>query len=134
MNFPRNYLNIENIDRKKAVFTKKSKYLLSDQPDCLPPDLFIIKNEQGKLLFNTIMKHLMESGASKEKGIDYIKDNAEFPYYVLAMDVVSCGIRWGYWERNAGSLEDLSNEILIDELQDDFINFENDIKNLSKAE
>ena len=46
------------------------------------------------------------------------------------MDMISCGIRWGLWEHYGNDISSLSNEILLEELQDDYINFKNDIEHL----
>ena len=130
VNFLKEYFNIKNIDRKKVKFSKDSKYLNNDQINYIEPELIIIKNENGKILFNKIVNHLKDFGNSKEKGIEYIEDNAEFPYFVVSMDMISCGIRWGLWEHYGNDTSSLSNEILLEELQDDYINFKNDIEHL----
>jgi hypothetical protein len=44
--------------------------------------------------------------------------------------MISCGIRWGLWEYYGNDTSSLSNEILLEELQDDYINFKNDIEHL----
>ena len=128
--FLKEYLNIENIDVKKGKFSKDSKYLNNDQLDYIEPELIIIKNEKGKILFNKIIDHLKDIGNSKEEGIEYIGDNAEFPYYVISIDMISCGIRWGLWEHYGNDISSLSNEILLEEMQDDYINFKNDIEHM----
>ena len=130
MKFLKEYLNIENIDVKIGKFSKDSKYLNNDQLDYIEPELIIIKNEKGKILFNKIIDHLKDIGNSKEEGIEYIGDNAEFPYYVISIDMISCGIRWGLWEHYGNDISSLSNEILLEEMQDDYINFKNDIEHM----
>ena len=124
------YFNIENIDRKKVKFSKDSKYFNNDQINYIEPELIIIKNENGKILFNKIVNHLKDFGSSKEKGIEYIEDNAEFPYFVISMDMITCGIRFGFWEDYGNDISRLSNEILLEELQDDYISFKYDIERL----
>lgn len=128
--FMKEYLKIENIDRKKAGFSMDSKYLKADQIDYIEPELIIIKNEYGKIIFNKIMNQLKDFGGSKEKGIEYIEDNSKFPYYVISMDMISCGMRWGLWEHYGNDLLKLSKEILMEELQDDYISFNNEIERL----
>lgn len=130
MEILKDYIKIENIDRKMVKFSKDSKYLKNDQIICYEPELIIIKNENGIILFNTIVNHLKDFGTSKEKGIEYIEEDAKFPYYVISMDMITCGIRWGLWEHYGNDISSLSNQILLDEMQDDFVNFKNDIENI----
>jgi hypothetical protein len=130
MEILKDYIKIENIDRKMVKFSKDSKYLKNDQIICYEPELIIIKNENGIILFNKIMNYLEDFGNSKEKGLEYIEDNVEFPYYVISMDMISCGIRWGLWEHYGNDISSLSNEILLEEQQDNFINFKSDIEHL----
>ncbi len=46
------------------------------------------------------------------------------------MDMITCGIRLGFWEHYGNDISRLSNEILLEELQDDYIAFKNDIERL----
>ena len=123
-------LNIENIDRKRVQFTKHSKYLDDQQVNHVLPELIIIKNEDGKLLLNTIVRHLNDVGSAKEKGMDYMGDNADFPYFIVSTDMITCGVRMGCWEHYGNDLSSLSKEILLDEQQDDYVNFKCEIERL----
>ena len=49
------FFEIENIDRKKVEFSKNSIYRNDDQIMYLRPELIIVKNENGKILFNRIV-------------------------------------------------------------------------------
>jgi hypothetical protein len=121
-------LNIENIDRKKVNFTAGSIYLKDKQTPCYLPELIIIKNEKGKILFNKIAHRLKKAGAAKEKNIELIEGRIEFPYYVLSMDVISCGLRWGRWEHYGNNSSALAEEIELDNMMDDFISFKDEIE------
>ena len=46
------------------------------------------------------------------------------------MDMITCGIRFGLWAHYRNDISSLSNEILLEEQQDDYINFKNDIERL----
>lgn len=128
---PKEFFKIENIDRKKVKFSKNSTYLNNDEISYLLPELIIVKNEYGRILFNRIVDQLNDLINSwREKGIGYIKDNSEFPYFILSMDMITCGIRFGYWAHYGNDTSNLSNEILLGEQQDDYINFKNDIERL----
>ncbi len=128
---PKEFFEIENIDRKKVEFSKNSIYRNDDQISYFCPELIIVKNENGKILFNKIVDQLKNDlGSWKEKGMDYIEDNPEFPYFILSMDMITCGIRFGYWAHYGNDISSLSNEILLEEQQDDYINFKNDIERL----
>ena len=130
---PKEFFEIENIDRKKVTFSKDSTYLSNDQISYFSPELIIVKNENGKILFNRIVDQLKNDlGSWKEKGMDYIEDNPEFPYFILSMDMITCGTRLGFWEHYGNDISRLSNEILLEDLQDDFIAFKNDIEDLFK--
>ena len=37
------------------------------------------------------------------------------------MDIISCGIRWGLWVHYGNDISRLSNEIILEEMQDDFV-------------
>ena len=124
------FFEIENIDRKKVKFSKDSIYLNDDQIMYFRPELIIVKNENGKILFNRIVDQLNDLGSWKEKGLDYIEDNSEFPYFILTMDMITCGIRFGLWVDYGNDIPRLSNEILLEELQDDYISFKYDIEHL----
>ena len=125
------FFEIENIDRKKVKFSKDSIYRNDDQIMYLRPELIIVKNENGKILFNRIVDRLKNDLRSwKEKGMDYIEDNPEFPYFILTMDMIYCGTRYGYWAHYGNDISRLSNEILLEEQEDDYINFKNDIERL----
>jgi hypothetical protein len=128
---PKEFFKIENIDRKKVKFSKNSTYVNNDEISYLLPELIIVKNENGRILFNRIVDQLNELGNSwREKGIGYIKNNSEFPYFILSMDMITCGIRFGYWAYYGNDTSNLSNEILLEEQQDDYSNFKNDIERL----
>jgi hypothetical protein len=125
------FFEIENIDRKKVEFSKDSIYRNDDQIMYLGPELIIVKNENGKILFNRIVDRLKNDRLSwKEKGMDYIEDNPEFPYFILTMDMIYCGTRFGCWAHYGNDISRLSNEILLEEQEDDYINFKNDIERL----
>jgi hypothetical protein len=125
------FFEIENIDRKKVKFSKDSIYRNDDQIMYFRPELIIVKNENGKILFNRIVDRLKNDlGSWKEKGINYIEGKPEFPYFILTMDMITCGIRFGCWARYGNDISSLSNEILLEEQEDDYINFKNDIERL----
>jgi hypothetical protein len=125
------FFEIENIDRKKVEFSKNSIYRNDDQISYFRPELIIVKNENGKILFNRIVNQLKNDfGSWKEKGIDYIEGKPEFPYFILTMDMITCGIRFGCWAHYGNDISSLSNEILLEEQKDDYINFKNDIERL----
>ena len=124
------FFKIENIDRKKVRFSKNSKYLSNDQILYILPELIIVKNKNGAILFNRIVDQLKDLGSWKEKGIDYIEDHSEFPYFILSMNMITCGIRFGLWEDYGNDISRLSNEILLEELQNDYISFKYDIERL----
>ena len=44
--------------------------------------------------------------------------------------MITCGIRFGCWARYGNDISSLSNEILLEEQEDDYINFKNDIERL----
>jgi len=70
---PKEFFEIENIDRKKVKFSKDSTFLNNDQISYFSPELIIVKNENGKILFNRIVDQLKNVlGSWKEKGIDYM--------------------------------------------------------------
>jgi len=119
------YLSINNIDRKKAKFSKGSSYQF-----CYDPELIIIKNLNGQILFNKFAEKLKDLDTFRESGIEYIEDNVDFPYYILQMDLIECGIRYGLWDYYGNNISKLSKEILMEELQDDYFNFKYDIKRL----
>ena len=121
---------IENIDRKKVKFSKNSKYISNDQTHYILPELIIVKNKNGAILFNRIVDQLKDLGSWKEKGIDYIEIHSEFPYFILSMNMITCGIRFGLWEDYGNDISRLSNEILLEELQDDYSSFKCDIDRL----
>ena len=123
-------LKIENIDRKKIKFSKNSTYFNNDDIIYLMPELIIVKNENGRILFNKIVERLKNLDGWKEKGLDYIKNSSEFPYFILSMDMITCGIRFGYWVHYGIDISNLSNEILLEEQQDDYNNFKNDIEHM----
>ena len=52
------FFEIENIDRKKVKFSKDSIYRNDDQIMYFRPELIIVKNENGKILFNRIVVHV----------------------------------------------------------------------------
>lgn len=124
------FFKIENIDRKKATFSKNSKYCSNDQILYILPELVIVKTNHGAIVFNKIVDQLKGIGSWKEKGIDCIDLHSEFPRFILSMNMVTCGIRFGFWEDYGNDISRLSNEILIAELQDDFSSFKNDIDRL----
>lgn len=130
--FVEEHLNIENIDRKKANFSKDSQYtpIPNSIPEYFAPELFIIKNLNGKILFNKLIKKLRDLDTFREKGLKYIDDNVDFPFYILQMDWITCGMRFGLWVYYGNNISKLSKEILTEELQDDFLNFKNDIERL----
>ena len=135
--FLNKYLTIENIDRKKATFSQESQFHTPSTPvpNSIPdiyydPELFIIKNLDGKILFNEMIKKLRDLDTYKEEGLEYIDDNVNFPFYILQMDWITCGMRIGLWVYYENDISKLSKEILIEELRDDFLNFKNYIKHL----
>ena len=135
--FLEKYLTIENIDRKKAKYSKGSKYLSPNAqisnsiPDLFyDPELFIIKNLNGKILFNEFIKKLRTLDTFKEEGLEYLEDNVDFPFYILQMDWITCGMRLGLWVYYKSDFPKLSKDISIEELHDDFLNFKNDIEQL----
>ena len=123
------FFKIENIDRKKLKFSKNSTYFNNDGIIYLIPELIIVKNENGRILFNIIVEKLKNLDNSwREKGIDYIEKTSGFPYFILSMDMITCGIRFGFWVHYGSDISNLSNEILLEEQQADYINFKNDIE------
>ena len=46
------------------------------------------------------------------------------------MNMITCGIRFGLWEDYGNDISRLSNEILLEELQNDYISFKYDIERL----
>ncbi len=125
-------LHEDNIDRKMVEFSENSQFCYNKQSHFYQPEIIIVKNENGKMLFNHLMNLLSDKGGYKEKGIECIEDNIQYPYYVLSMDEISCGMRWGLWLHYGNDYSALSKEILIEEMTNDFDNFAIDIRNLFK--
>ena len=123
-------LHKDNIDRKMVEFSENSQFCNDKNSLYYKPEIIIVKNENGKMLFNSLMNLLNNKGRHKENGLKCIEDNIQYPYYVLSMDEISCGIRWGLWLHYGNDYSALSKEILIEEMTNDFDNFVNDIKNL----
>ena len=132
--FLKEHFSIENIDRKLVEFTEGSKYRKSDTFDYHAPELIIIKNKYGKVIFNLIMACLQQyDGGYREKKTNRIEDNAEFPYFIISMDMFASGMRMGHWEHYENDISRLSNEISLDKQQDDFTNFKKDIERMLGA-
>jgi len=126
------YFHLENIDRKKVQFSEDSKYVCSDnsQMSCVLPELIIVKNDRGRVLMNAIAQHLNELGSSREDRLEYIDDDVKFPYFIVSMDMIVCGMRTGMWVHYGNDVAGLSSEIALEEQEEDFAGFKDDIKRM----
>ena len=116
----RNLIKYENIDRKKVDFQIKTRFVSNDRELFVDPEVIIIKNESGKRLFDCLVEKLKLN--YREKEITLLK-NIKYPYYILTMDWITCGCRfgnWGYYQK----LEDMDKEIDTNNMRDDFNDFE----------
>lgn len=116
MNAP--IIDIKNIDSKKITFKERRDRFISNSQDIFfSPELIVIKNDAGKYVFNRLAAYLKTD--YKEKGIRIISD-VKYPYYVLTMDWITCGCRFGIWEYYDDIPDDL---VDIKKMEDDFENF-----------
>ncbi|HSH70832.1 MAG TPA: hypothetical protein VK997_12985 [Deferrisomatales bacterium] len=118
----RQLIAAENIDRKLlAGFTRDTKYHAQGEI-YFSPEVVIIKNKEGRRVFNA----WMSSGDFREKGVRQIGDDITYPYYVLSMDWIAAGCRFGIWEHYQ-SREQLGRQVLLDDMVDDFERLADDL-------
>lgn len=111
-------IDIKNIDSKKVIFKERRDRFISNSQDIFSnPELIVIKNDAGKYVFNRLAAYLKHD--YKEKGIRIIGD-VKYPYYVLTMDWITCGCRFGIWEYYDAIPDEL---VDIKKMEDDFENF-----------
>lgn len=115
------YLNNECIDRKKVSLSKTTKYIPTYYEFYLNAEIIIIKNNKGRILFNEFTKFL----DYKEKGIHTLKQ-ISYPYYILSLDWITAGCRFGHWEYFQ-NIDDLSKEVDLETMMDDYKEFKNEI-------
>lgn len=115
-------LVIENIDRKKCVFHNTSRFVTTSSDVYSDPEVIIIKTEAGRVLFNRMIR-LFDY---KEKGVKPIARNVVYPHYVFTCDCITMGCRFGIWEFHV-DIESLANDVNIDNWQDDFSAFQNQL-------
>ena len=112
----------DSIDCKKVQFKNESPLISSMEGSCLDPQLIIIKNNEGRQVFNK----MVESFNWREKGIRFLSEYTEYPCYILTMDVIAAGCRFGEWRLYENS-EELAIDIDLDTATDDFERFEQDV-------
>ena len=110
---------------KIASFFKSSSYPFEEILK-VTLDIFLCF---GEILFNAIVDRLKNLDSWKEKGLDYIEYNVDFPYFILSMDMITCGIRFGYWAHYGNDTLKLYNDISLEDQKDDYDKFITDIKN-----
>jgi hypothetical protein len=122
IDFPINLVTKLNIDCKKVRFAMDSPLVGSMEGSCFDPELIIIKNNEGRKIFNKIAK----SFDWREKGIRSLPESTQYPCYILSMEVIAAGIRFGDW-RMYENLEELAIDIDLDTATDDFKRFKQDV-------
>ncbi|MDH5407696.1 MAG: hypothetical protein OEY00_03695 [Gammaproteobacteria bacterium] len=112
------YINIDNLDRLSCGFQNVGEFVSTADDIYSEPEIIVIKNEQGRMVFNQMVK-LFDY---KEKGAIALGDDISFPYYVITCDHITAGCRFGVW-RYAGNIDSLSESIDTKHMTSDFDNF-----------
>ena len=115
------FLNHKCIDRKRASLSKTTKYVSTEYEIYSSPEIIVIKNNYGKILFNEYIKFL----DYKEKEIETIKQ-ISYPYYILSLDWITAGCRFGRWEYFQ-KIDELSKEVNLETMTDDYEEFKDEI-------
>lgn len=115
------FLNPKCIDRKKASLSETTKYVSTEYEIYTGAKIIIIKNNNGRILFNEYVKFL----DYKEKGIGTLKQ-ISYPYYLLSLDWITAGCRFGSWEYFQ-NINDLSKEIDLESMTDDYKELKNEM-------
>jgi len=78
------FLNPKCIDRKKVSLSKTTKYVSTEYEIYCGAKMIIIKNNNGRILFNEYVKFL----DYKEKGVAKLQQ-ISYPYYILSLDWIT---------------------------------------------
>jgi hypothetical protein len=115
------FLNPKCIDRKKVSLSKTTKYVSTEYEIYCGAKMIIIKNNNGRILFNEYVKFL----DYKEKGIAKLKQ-ISYPYYILSLDWITAGCHFGSWEYFQ-NINDVSKEIDLESMTDDYEELKNEL-------
>lgn len=74
------------------------------------PEVIILRNDTDKTNFERMAEIF-----NWRENIEPIGEIAEYPFYILTMDYLACGIRYGDW-RYFDSIEELSRIVEIDDI------------------
>ena len=114
---------VNNIDRKEAVFRAEARYASDDINIYSSPEVVIVKNDAGRTLFNELVRRFDH----REKDAQPIRDGAAFPVYMLRVSYIAAGCHFGLWEQFS-SLDELSKEVILDEMKDDFASLAEELR------
>jgi len=115
------FLNHKCIDRKKASLSETTKYVSTEYEIYCGAKIIIIKNNNGRILFNEYVKFL----DYKEKGVATLKQ-ISYPYYILSLDWITAGCHFGSWEYFQ-NINDVAKEIDLESMTDDYEELKNEI-------
>ncbi|MCJ7541934.1 MAG: hypothetical protein MUO88_19975 [Desulfobacterales bacterium] len=115
------FLNQKSIDRKKVSLSETTKYVSTEYEIYTGAEIIIIKNNNGRILFNEYVKFL----DYKEKGIGTLKQ-ISYPYYILSLDWITAGCHFGQWEYFQ-NINDLSKEIDLESMTDNYEDLKNEM-------
>lgn len=81
--------------RSRAVTFKGGKNSIGDTGQLfIDPQLIIIEDETELAAFNKVVSCIADDW---RENISELKNLGQFPIYIVEMDMITCGIRYGEW-------------------------------------
>ena len=90
----REIINGQKFRSRTVTFKGGKKSIGNMEQILIDPQLIIIKNETELAVYNKMANHIANDW---RENISELEDPGQYPIYIVEMDMITCGIRYGEW-------------------------------------